>query len=427
MQGYMTVRYNGSEVDAEAVENFVLHHIERAMMSETILRNGIEELYYLNRNLDAGAPIVDDTNQETSDSGEPIEPNNVAMVSTLSAGVFLILLAVFVTVAARMSRRKRDSRLGSGLQEVDDMNEHSASIDVGSDDGTKYSEHNLHSVSKISNIIEPNVVNDPVADASSLIKAQPTELGSKSLVATVATVPTSSISNLLSPSIVPSHSVQENMLAETTVTVTTEQMAPNNGTLDILADSSFLEENVNNSREFVGSARKDAELKMLSENPSSIAPVLPDTLPPKPPGGITTKLPSSASKTIKVNRKKKKRKKQNLVRVNSREHMAEMETISEEKDERSDSDEEGSDYSCSTDDSGSRPGSRETSPTRAEPRSRELSPSNRSKGPVSSYPAAKSNSMGFDNLHILETIDLPKVSSDDSDSQKSKEAMIANK
>ena len=112
--------------------------------------------------------------------------------------------------------------------------------------------------------------------------------------------------------------------------------------------------------------------------PAAPVVVMLDNLPPLPPRGRTSSkgsLQKPQSKTLKPKRRrKKKKKKAPLKRVNSRENIKEMETIQEASLEYG-SDEDsyeygsGSEYSWSTDETDSRPGSRDPSPIRSHSKS----------------------------------------------------------
>lgn len=109
----------------------------------------------------------------------------------------------------------------------------------------------------------------------------------------------------------------------------------------------------------------------------TIEPKASDELPPLPPGGGRPRSSSGGASLGKKRRRKRKKKKKavgTLQRVNSRENVTEMETITES--EHDDEDEDGlfsygsgSEYSWSTDETDSRPGSRDPSPAPSPARS----------------------------------------------------------
>jgi hypothetical protein len=105
--------------------------------------------------------------------------------------------------------------------------------------------------------------------------------------------------------------------------------------------------------------------------------MLVDLLPPLAPGGPSAKTAAAKQPLKRRRRRKKVKKRPTVARVNSRENVKEMETIEEAADERgSDEDDSGegsgSEYSWSTDETDSRPNSREASPVRG---GRQRSPS----------------------------------------------------
>jgi hypothetical protein len=100
---------------------------------------------------------------------------------------------------------------------------------------------------------------------------------------------------------------------------------------------------------------------------SVVAGVSMDNLPPLPPGGPSAKTAAATVQPQRVKRRRKKKKLRSLLRTNSRENISVMDAIQENAKEDSGDDDScsGSEYSWSTDETDSRPGSRDPSPLRS--------------------------------------------------------------
>lgn len=390
MLGKMTASFYGSKDDAATVENFLAHYIESQIANGTIRTDEIQKVAFLGQQTKGvpsiGSPDANEAETQPSSSGS----NSIALATSLTVGIMFVFLILFAAI-----RRGRQTAKDDSASDIDPQNlrdgQKIRSIDVGDDEegnvtlenASQYPLNSLSDSSVFDHIHDSKAdeENPPLLLLTSTMTTQPTSHGNSSIPATstMMTLPTSNTTNPLiqtkSPKYVerPGEERQVNSL---TLAVPT--------TLDVSA------ENITNT-------------------------AVVDVLPPKPPGSNASKLPTGASKSMKVNRKKKKKKKQKLVRVNSREQIAEMATITEEKD--LDEDEEGSEYSSySTDDDDSRTGSRENSPcrsnspNRSNPRSREPSPSTRSRSSVESIGnviSACNSSGSLEKNHVLETIDVP--------------------
>lgn len=436
IKGSMSANFVGAELDAQAVENYLIHYIEREIDSEDVRVNGIQEVVFLVQTADVGAPSTGDTTSRTREAERNDgRATHVALASSLSIAFVLVVLVLFAVMRRRrLSTKDYPTVL---VREIDEAQLEGKENLVSGDSGdADDSEVDFPSYTQSSSggdgdgatqrmDTQLDVENPPQLLRSSTATTLPTS-NVKSLVpatSSMTTLPTTNKTghqSPASPQLSPTTSVGDSRASATAVPTCFSLDAP-----AILSDIAGSEEEKTKAVVVDGSSTNSGSA--LSTTP---LPALADVLPPKPPGAASAKPPAGTSKTIKVTRKKKKKKKKpSLIRVNSRESMNEMETITEENDEEKNSD--CSEYSwCSTDDEdSSRPGSRDPSParsnprsrdpspSRSNPRSRDASPSTRSRGSNNNNSGSSldlinnSSSSSLDSSQMLTTIDVPASSS----------------
>jgi hypothetical protein len=284
MRGKMTALYTGD--DTQAVENYLLHHIQTEIDSQRVLVRQIKEIIFLG----------DRTTYGLEELGPLSSDGSVGLPVGLSLSACFLTVALIV-YAATTRKRKRKSR------------------DVRRAQAKKKSE-----------------VDIPKGDTGSMHSSESEIIFASSAQDRDAEVP--STTNIV------------DVYAAVDVNTSVDDQLAMDMIMDDLSD-----------------CPSDAPA-LHPQDLKALRTTVVDLLPPLAPG----QLAKPRSKTMKKRRKMKKKKRIKLTRVNSRENMNEMETISEANEEvvSDDDDDDVSEYySTDDDDSSADRTSRDPSPARS--------------------------------------------------------------
>lgn len=350
----MTAYFVGEEDQALAVETWLADHIANVIDGPLVVRNGVEQAAFV------GAKLVSPAGAEM-DIGDSVDTRNSERSSllpaTLGGGIAVGLMLGLVTTLFLLRRRRRNAS---------ERSEVIPEIPLDEKVVAKPADATQTETDQPDNDIE----NQPTSLSRNTYPDQ--ELPSVDNVAQFVTVPTAPTSSetVDGSASTPPHDLTE----ETTIL---RQSSTDAATPSTDATTTFVDQQL--PSEINIKPREDPSSPGSTKPPIPMVPKPPP--PPSPPSTISSaskpppapkRTPTPPPGTLKKSRRKKKKKKKKLkkasvVRVNSRENINEMETITEaqEDDESNDDDDEYSWYSASD----SNCSSREPSPTRSLSRS----------------------------------------------------------